>query len=218
MKLHGLELTDPFELTIKGRDEPIGYACPKCGAVFLVNKSSNERLYESGRKRKQEEAASHCVKDCPCGKPIEDSYRLRCRACRDQMEADRERALFEKSTKLAIEQYDGPLYWEGHCGGMGDGYFGDVDDLLDYCELEGVDVPEYVWACTRHDLRLDADCIVEHAVSDMYEDAYDHVGQKAIDVLQAYLDAWCKEVAIVSWSSDTSRSILLREADTALTG
>jgi hypothetical protein len=211
-------LPEPLELVVKGReDSNIGYACPKCGAVFLVHKHADVRLYEAYKKEQQRRAASHCVNACPCGKPIEDSYRLRCRDCMAQMEVEKEKARFEKSAKLTIEQYDGPLYWEDHSASMGDGYFSGLDEVLDYCENEGVDVPEYVWACTRDDFKIDAQQVVEHALSDMYEEAFDSISEKAMQSLQGYLDAWCKETCIVGWSSDHSRAVLLHEAP-AMTG
>lgn len=217
MNCRGRELPDPLELVVKGcEDTPIGYACPKCGASYLIHRRKDPKLYEADRQHQQEEAAAHCVKECVCGELIEQSYRLRCQACLAQMEADKEQKLFEKAQKLRIEEYDGPIYWEGHTGDMGDGYFSDVDALLDYCEQNGVEVPEYTWACEKNELKLHAEHIVENAVSDMYEDAYDSIPEKAIDSLQAYLDAWCKEVSIVSWSDDRSRVIILREQDVPL--
>jgi hypothetical protein len=132
------------------------------------------------------------------------------------MYAEKEQKWFEKSQKLRIEEYDGPVYWDGHAGDIGDGYFSDVDALLDYCEQEGMEVPEYVWACAKTDMRLDAESIVESAVEDMYEDAYDSIPNKAMVSLQAYLDTWAKEVNIVSWHDDHSRAVLLREPDAAL--
>lgn len=218
MNVQGIELPNPLELIVRGGDAPVGYACQKCGAAFLVHKHPNPRIYDSNRQHQKNEAAQHCVKECPCGRPIEDSYRLRCRDCRNQMEVDKEKARFEKSTKLAIEQVDGPLYWEGHVGSMGDGYFSDIDELLDYCEQDGVDVPEYVWACEEQKLGINAEHIVENAVSDMGEDAYDSVPEKAVDSLQAYLDVWCAEVGLSSWSPDYSRSVLLQEDAVAQAG
>ncbi len=211
MNIEGVEFLDPLELVIKGSGTTVGYACVKCGASFLVRKHSDERIYEDNRKCRQEEAAQHCVKTCPCGKLIEDSYRLRCRACRQQIEVDKERAFFEKSAKLAIEQYDGVLYWEGHTGSLGDDYFSDIDEILDYCEQEGVDVPEYVWTCKPEEMQLDAERVIESAIWNMFEDARDYIPTKHVAALQAYLDVWCKEANVISWSRDRTRSVLLQE-------
>lgn len=219
MSVSPVVLPEPLELVVKGRESSsIGYACLKCGACFLVhNQFKNPDRYEEARKHEYKNAASHCMKSCPCGQPIEDSYRLRCRKCMALIEADKEIALFKKAQKLTIEQYDGPLYWEGHAASMGDGYFSGLDEVLDYCENEGIDVPEYVWACTRDDFKIEAETAVSHALSDMYEEAFDSISEKAMQSLQGYLDAWCKETAIVGWSSDHSRAVLLHEA-TAMTG
>jgi hypothetical protein len=209
MICQGRELPDPFDLVVKGHDEPVGYACPKCGAVFIVHNRKDEKLREADRKHQQEQAAVHCVKLCVCGQPTDGFCYLRCSACRAQMEADKEQARFEKAKKLTIEEYDGPVYWEGHSGTLGDGYFADVEDLLDHCEQEGMDPPDYVWTCDKDEMTLDAESIVEHAVEDMY----DSIPAKAIVSLQAYLDTWCKEVNIAGWSNNTANVVLLREPE-----
>jgi hypothetical protein len=217
---HERELPDPLELIVKGHDDHlIGYACPKCGAVFLVAKRSDPKMYEARKEDERNHAAEHCVKDCVCGKLIDRSYRLRCDACLAQMDADKEQKLFEKSKKLTIEEYDGPVYWEGRSGDMGDGYFSDVEALLDHCESEGMDPPDYVWTCDKNEMKLDAESIIENAVSEMYEDAFDSIPKKALDSLQAYLDVWCQEVNIVSWHDNHATAVLLREPEEpALTG
>jgi hypothetical protein len=79
MNVRERELPDPLDLVVKGHaDRTIGYACPKCGCVFIVSNRKDEAMREADRKHQQEQAAEHCVKDCVCGKPIEQSYRLRC--------------------------------------------------------------------------------------------------------------------------------------------
>jgi hypothetical protein len=211
MNIEGVELPDPLELIVKGReDHVIGYACPACGCAMLVHKRSDPKLYEADRLHKQQEAAQHCQKLCPCGQVLA-AYRLRCRACLDHLEQEKEQARFEKSEKLTIEQYDGPVYWDGHSGNIGDGYFSDIDALLDHCEQEGLDVPEYVWSCEPKEMKLSAEDIIERAVEEMYEDAYDSISEKSKIHLQLFLDTWCKEQNIVSWHDDRSRSVLLRE-------
>lgn len=201
-----------LDVIIRGQEDPVAYACPTCGQLFILSRrdSVEERV------RKAQAAAHHCVKECVCGKPIDYHYYLRCKDCRLEAEVQKEQERFEKAEKLTIEAYDGPVYWETGCSGdMGDGYFSDVDSLLDYCEQEGIDVPEYVWACASSSFQLEADAIIEHALErqDAYEDAFDSIKDDARARLQAYLTVWTKEVDLTFWHDDHSRAVLLREAE-----
>lgn len=205
---------DPLEVVIRGRDAPVAYACPKCGILQLLAKNDSAEEVE----RKRNEAAAHCMKVCVCGNTLDYHYYLRCKECRDKAEREKERKKFEKAEKLALEQYsDDPVYWEGHEGGLGDGYFSSVDEVLDYCEQEGRAVPEYVWACASRDFTLDGDSIIERELEkqEMYDDAGDDIGDEARTRLQAYLDVWTKEVNLHSWSPDYKRAVLLRETPMA---
>jgi hypothetical protein len=205
---------DPLEVVIKGRTDPVAYACPKCGMLQILAKDDDDE--EKARKR--DEAAAHCMKVCVCGNKLDYHYFLRCKECRDKADHEKERKRFEKAEKLSLEAYaDDPVFWEGHVGRYGEGYFSGVDEVLDYCETEGFEVPEYVWACTATDFSLDAANIIESELEsqEMYEDAADNVSEEARKRLQAYLDVWTKEVGIRSWNTDYSRAILLREEPVA---
>jgi len=73
--------------------------------------------------------------------------------------------------------------------GYNEGYFTKMEELIDYCEEEEIEIPEYVWSTSRIDLSLDAYSILEDACSDLHEEAFGSVDN--IDELQKYLDAWC---------------------------
>lgn len=200
----------PHELVIRGKENTVAYACLKCGQLFIFGK---EESVES-RHQKRDEAATHCVKQCICGKPLDFHYWLRCADCRIALDAAKEKAYFDKATKLSIEEYpDNPVFWEEHGGDMGcDGYFSNVDTLLDFAEDRGIDLPEYVWACTRHDLKLDAEGILQSALEqqDMDPDNVDIPTSKGMQ-LQAFLDAWTKELGAHAWFQDCLRAVILRE-------
>lgn len=205
---------EPLEVVIKGREEPVAYACSRCGILRLLNESDTAEE----RAAKREEAAEHCMKVCVCGGQLDYCYRLRCKDCRAKAEVEKEHKRFDKAEKLALEEYpDEPVFWEGHTGGMGDGYFSGIDEVMDLCEEEGLEVPEYVWACKSKEFKLDADRILESAVEnqEMYEDAGDDIPDDARGRLQAYLDVWAKEIGLRSWSPDHTRAVLLRDAPAA---
>lgn len=202
----------PLEVVIRGREEPVAYACPKCGMLFVLARS----LSAEARAEKYEEAVRHCVTTCACGKPLERCYRLNCRDCQLEKERQKERARFEKAEKVDYEKYpEDMLYWEGHVGDCGDGYFSDLDSLLDYCEQEGLDIPEYVWACTPHEFTLDAGRVLEREIErqQLYEDAFDDIPEDAKKRLQEYLSVWARELNMRGWNVDYGRAVVLRASD-----
>src|SRR6185369_10937636 len=69
-----------------------------------------------------------------CGKEV-DRYWTVCESCRNERDARAERERFEKANKLTD--------WDGWVS-LGDRYFESVDELLEYCESEGIAEPEYV--------------------------------------------------------------------------
>lgn len=208
-------LPDPKELVFRGSDPPVAFACPKCGLLFILNK--NEHPEDIEYKKKQ--AAAHCVKNCICGKPLDYHYYLRCKECRELLDKAKERKRFEEAQKLSIEDYpEHPVYWEGHRGDMGgedSAYFSGIDAVLDYCENEGVDIPEYVWACSRKDLHLDAETILQDALErhSMDPENVDIPTKPHGERLQAFLDAWVKELDIHAWFQDKTRAVLLRASE-----
>lgn len=201
-------LQQPLEVILEVDGRLVAWACPKCGLLFILGANDTEEDH----KRKVHEAAAHCVKDCACGKPLDWHYNLRCKDCRAAAEVEKEKTRFTKAEKLALEDYEGPVYWEGHMGGLGDGYFSSYDEVLDYCEDEGLSVPEYVWACAPHPFTLNAEEIIEHALErqEMYEEAGEAITDDARERLQSYLTVWAREQNITGWQYDHKRAVLLR--------
>lgn len=123
---------------------------------------------------------------------------------------------FEKAKKVTIAEYDGPIFRDGTGGDWGEGYFSDIDALLDHCESNGEDPPSYVWACSPKPFELG-----ERAVEDflerelesqeMYEGAGDHITAEQRKELSDILEAWAKKVNLQSWEIDYSRAVLLEE-------
>ena len=201
-------LPSPIEIIRKDSSAIVGFACPACGVLQTVAKGDKPDDIE----RKRVDASSHCVKNCVCGAPL-GHYRLRCRACLDIIEAEKEARWFAKATKVTIEDYDGALYLAGWSGDVGDGYFSDIEALLDYCEQEGRDVPDYAWACALEPFKLDAETILEREIEqqDFFEHAGDRIPPAARANLQAYLTAWTAELKLSAWHADYSRAVVLNE-------
>lgn len=196
---------EPLALIVKGREpeEVVAWACGACGIVA----------------RTEAEAGTCCPKRCGCGVELA-KHRYECDACRDKRfaaarakEAEKERAAYEKATKIPYADYDGDyLYCEGYGSGSGgDGYFGDLDDLLDTIDGEQ-EPPEYAWACSPTKISFDAHDLIESACQESYEDAAGDVGEGAAKELQALLDAWAEKHGPTSYQPDYSRAVDLRAA------
>ena len=199
-------VTGALELVIKGRDEPpVAYACPKCGLVFSLRLQPKEE----DRARLKGEAEQHCVKYCACNNLL-DGWRISCSACQRKEQDAKEMVWFAKAEKVKHTDYGDPVYWEGHTGSMGDGYFANVDELIDYCESEDIPVPEFVWACTSTVFKLSAEALLEREFEkqDIYDGAMDAVGEKERGLLQAFLDTWTARQNIVSWQYTVKTAVL----------
>lgn len=137
------------------------YACAKC----------SDHVY------KTKESADACcgVKKCArCGGPLDRSWSIsgvtQCSKCDHEdfrrREDEKEAARFDAARK--VREHDGPLFTGG--AGGNDGYFRDLEELLDELASreDGEAWPTYAWAC--HD---------NPTVSLRYEDIIESATQEA---------------------------------------
>lgn len=184
-----------------GSETVIAYSCSNCSSIWPV-------------KSFHEEGAIHCASECcdhhcrDCGKSMakESVGWLCCQDCRAKEEASKERRTFEKAEKIAEADHDGPVWWDTY--GPQDGFFESTEDLREWCEQEDVDLPVWVHATERIELRLDAERIVDHEVEqhNHHEGAFDMCD---IAGLQILLDEWAKKQGVVSYTEDSSRAVIL---------
>lgn len=199
---------EPFELVIKGTDKPVAFACPECGATYT---SLTFGGGEHGILAAKHMASVHCHCYCACGTSIGPS-RTKCDVCWAKALEEKESKVFEKAKKVTLEEYpaDKHVYWDG---GIGDGYFLNIDEVLDRCEEEGLEVPKYVWACREVPFAMSADWLIERALEEHGEGARDEIASKDERELQALLDSWCRKQDVKSWEVDYSTAILLHPQD-----
>ena len=111
-----------------------------------------------------------------------------CRAIRD---AENEEKVLSKAIKAEYKdvplEYKEMLYSESY--GYNEGYFTDIDEFIEYCEDNDIEVPKYVWSTTKTELSIDAGYIIEYACDELHEDAYQNITNE--NELQEFLDAWC---------------------------
>ena len=164
------------------------YKCPVCGVAY----------YDKGV------AEKCCVpKFCEdCGVEIK-KYLIRCKACGLKRK-------FERAEKLTPERYSGWVYSE-EVDGYNEGYYADVDELVEYCEDNDVPVPDWVFCCTPYEFKLDIDSALERMTEDAYEGADDHL----VDVkeLREFVEKWNAKQSIISYYPDYKRVVVLKSGD-----
>jgi hypothetical protein len=179
-------MKEALELVVKGSGAVVAYACPECGRVFNTKN-----------------LAEICCEPviCECGRTCRKPWTA-CDTCLEKNRQDKERQKFEAAEKLPWEKYDGPVY-------LNDEYFVDVEDMADRFAYAGIELPEYVWACTTALLTLNAEEIIsrELEAQEFYEDAFEHV--VAISQLQEAIDEWSEKQSLESWMVDRTRAVLL---------
>ena len=143
-----------------------------------------------------------------CYQPV----RGRCmnKECRDIRDKEAEQKHFDKAIKSEYKdvpaEYKEMLYSESY--GYNEGYFSDIDELIEYCEDNDIEVPKYVWSTTKIGLSMDAGYIIENACEELHEDAYQNItnGKE----LQEFLDAWCaKQTGTDSYTVDYKYAIMI---------
>ena len=87
-----------------------------------------------------------------------------------------------------------------------EGYFTDLEELFEYCNDEGIYLPDYVWSTQKITLSMDAGSIIESACEELHEDARDNITGE--NELQDYLDTWCsKQTGVDTYCVDYKYAI-----------
>lgn len=134
-----------------------------------------------------------------CGKQLPRGI-LKC-TCEQQIEKDKEekkikyQETIEKAKEIDIESVSTYLYDE-----QTDHYFAEIEDFVDeykdntdYGNDEEMleNLPEVLWVCSKAEISIDADSIIENACEELHEDARDSVSDEK--ELQEVLDKWCEK-------------------------
>ena len=207
-------LPEPHAVVLKEHpDKTVAYACPDCGALYTGCVFGGG---EHGLIAARHAAQRHCHHYCTCGRSVAVG-RTTCSDCWDLVLKHKEEKVFEKAEKMTIDEYPGdqPVFWDGPPKGssIGDGYFLNVDDFLERCEEEEVEVPQYIWATTSVPLALSADFLIESAMNEHREDAREAIPSESELQLQHMLDTWCAAQKVKTWQPDYKRAILLHPKD-----
>jgi hypothetical protein len=204
-----------LELTYRGCDDTVAFACSKCGAM------STPGMFGGGphaREAAQRMAVEHCMQRyCRCGAKISKSQTV-CSACWSADQKERDDRKFSLSNKIYALEYGDPVFWEGHEGSMGDGYFSNVEEVIEYCADNDIDPPTHVWACSNLPFSIDTDSILESAFEQHFEGARDMLSEEARQELEQFLQNWCQKQGIESWQTDYRRSVILGDENGGVDG
>ena len=188
--------------------------CPVCHGlgVVLDNNIYGIKGDTSEAARKSMFPYNHqAIKFCPncyngvirlceyCGKQLPRGI-LKC-TCEQQIEKDKEekkikyQETIEKAKEIDIESVSTYLYDE-----QTDHYFAEIEDFVDeykdntdYENDEEMleNLPEVLWVCSKAEISIDADSIIESACEELHEDARDFIYDEK--ELQEFLDKWCEK-------------------------
>ena len=169
------------------------YKCSKCGRAYMFLTD-----------------ADNCCKPkiCEdCGKELpRNSYYTVCDSCKTKRWAEesdqKEKERYEKATKCEYQDCPGDqkimMYSESY--GYDEGYFSDIDELIEYCESEDIRVPGYCWSTEQINMSIDADSIIENVCEELFEDAESYIDNSDRKELQEFLNKWCaKQTATTTY-------------------
>lgn len=187
------------ELTIKGQNETILYACGECGriaspGIYLTNAETSH----AAARRAAEECCKpyHCS---DCGAAV-DRYRTRCGTCF-------RRARLQKATQIEPHHHTGPVFHPDYDGDWGEGFSSSIQVLLDYCHDEDLEPPAYVHPCTARPLRIDVEDLFEQLTDERHETAAD--GIIAARELEEFIGAWNEKQTYHDYVEDHTTVIVL---------
>lgn len=158
-------------------------------------KSKTVELYECGKCQllhRQPDGAEKC---CICGRCGEESDQSfgECAKCRDISREER----FQKNVKYV--PFDPAMVY---C--HNDTYFFDMCPLDHFCDTcESIDEwPEYLETTEKTEFKLDPTDVLENALSDHYEDAYDALVD--VDGFEKFITAWAAKQTMTSYFGRTN--------------
>jgi hypothetical protein len=185
-------------LTIRGKDDPVLYACPKCGAVYspstFMAKSSDAHA-AARRMAKECCEPQHCDM---CGCEVEKWW-TRCPKCRL-------RTTLRKAVVVNYDEWDGesPLYHEGT-----QRFYDSAEDFYDLHET----YPIWFYKTAFRPVHVDFDVILERISEDHPMDDADileSVGGLAFENLERAVREFNEDMeGVGSWEISTSMVVVL---------
>ncbi len=161
------------------------------------------------------EVAEQCCapyKCSTCGVECGGSW-LKCDACRNKEDQDREAQRFANAEKVSFADYAGPVFLEGTGN---EGFHAEAEDLLDDLDDEEQERPAYAWACNSFPIvNITPSDIIDSLEGEAYDD-WDPECLEGLDDLKIALDKFNEANAKQErWEVDYKRAVLLPKAEKA---
>lgn len=176
--------------------------CPKCkGLRFYYIEENGKAHIEVCR-----ECHTGKLYICKhCQRPNRTDY-CNCKEAREARNKVADDAHFEKAEKLTPEQYGGWVYVDGL--GFNEGYFDSVNALIEHCEDEGIEVPDWAYCCIEVNHELDIYSAIENMLDDAFEDARDCLVDE--NELYDFVAKWNSKQTVKSYYPDYKKAVLLQ--------
>lgn len=95
--------------------------------------------------------------------------------------------------------------------GYNEGYFSEIETLIDYCIVEGDEIPDFIYGTDSEIISFNAENLIIDACDALWEGAYDSISTEDIEELQDFLDKWCeKQTGTTSFIMDYNCKIDIR--------
>lgn len=148
------------------------WSCGKCGKLYRGNSA--------------EEFAERCCRCSECGGEIgKGDYTTIHAACSIERSSRINAKRLESAQEM--QDYDGWVYVDRL--GRQHGFFPSVDELIEYCHENKIDIPEFAFCCEENQFFIDWERAIENAESQIgldfcedYEPEYDRESVKAFAV------------------------------------
>ncbi len=163
--------------------------CPICDGIGWLES-------EKGYIEKCRNCYNGIISLCPnCGKP----KRGMCtnKECVTKLATEQEKSRYDKAQKYTIDTVPSKskIMFYSDVYKDNEGYFSEIEELVDYCNDEDIEIPDYIWGTYETQISFYAHDIIGNACDDLWEGAYDSIDSKDIAELQNLLDNWCKNHA-----------------------
>lgn len=164
--------------------------------------------------RDPQAVAERCCQPRPCGDSCGTMlapahvYTV-CEPCRKKREQAQEFKRFEAATKLTPAEYNGPVF------DRNENFYQTIDDFYDNMsdECEWHTTYTWVWCAEEVAFKPDADRMLENALQDHHEDAYDQIDANHINALHDFVKTWAAATKIFSYEQDYRRVVLINRPD-----
>lgn len=202
---------EPREITLRGSDRTVAYICPSCSMLLSPDQ------YHGGTRQDRLAAARNGAIHCcdarcqQCGTPVK-KYHSRCCDCSEKRMAQERRAWAARAEPCTLADTDW-IYADGYGSSYGDGYFPSMDELVEWCRDEGVDLPAYVHPCNEITVSVDAAEIYERIDEEVATEDSASERLSGCAEFEAAIDAFnAANAGPMAWTADFRRVIILDEA------